>query len=351
MMSSPNNEASVSPSLAQPRPHLPLEVVATAQEMECILDYSGSQKLDYPSSTGQINCRVGFVFKVTCTDPSSGLHSLDSSYQSVVPDYAVADSDKDAMKCNVGHIVCSPCHNKLMGTVKCHLCGINVAGGYRRCHAMERLVESIRVPCPNATDGCTAMPAYCHQQNHRQACPHAPYSCPGKNCGFIGYMNAGLLDHFSGTHGWPCTTKKNGANKTCRFSVGLNNGFNFLIADLATAGEGGSAAITSSKYLFLLNVLRKPFGRAISVLLIGRKPSSKAVKCVLTFSHIASQDRKFLGSHLLQSKINVECSDLCSGVPNPDDCFQFVVPNYLLGEGNRDSAIKIKVSISIDDLE
>ncbi|TVU17732.1 hypothetical protein EJB05_33783, partial [Eragrostis curvula] len=85
-MSSPNNEASVSPSLAQPRPHLPLEVVATAQ------------KLDYPSSTGQINCRVGFVFKVTCTDPSSGLHSLDSSYQSVVPDYAVADSDKDAMK-------------------------------------------------------------------------------------------------------------------------------------------------------------------------------------------------------------------------------------------------------------
>ncbi|TVU17702.1 hypothetical protein EJB05_33753 [Eragrostis curvula] len=144
-------------------------------------------------------------------------------------------------QCNVGHVVCSPCHNKLMGTGKCHLCGINVAGG--------------------------------------------------------------------------------------------------------------SAAITSSKYLFLLNVLRKPFGRAISVLLIGRKPSSKAVKCVLTFSHIASQDRKFLGSHLLQSKINVECSDLCSGVPNPDDCFQFVVPDYLLGEGNRDSAIKIKVSISIDDLE
>ncbi|TVU17688.1 hypothetical protein EJB05_33738 [Eragrostis curvula] len=255
-------------------------------------------------------------------------------------------------QCNVGHVVCSPCHNKLMGTGKCHLCGINVAGGYRRCHAMERLVESIRVPCPNATDGCTAMPAYCHQQSHRQACPHAPYSCPGKNCGFIGYMNAGLLDHFSGTHGWPCTTKKNRANKTCRFSVGLNNnGFNFLIADLATAGEGGSATITSSKYLFLLNVLQKPLGRAISVLLIGRKPSSKAVKCVLTFSHIASEDRKFLGSHLLQSKINVECSDLCSGVPNPDDCFQFVVPDYLLGEGNRDSAIKIKVNISIDDLE
>ncbi|TVU17703.1 hypothetical protein EJB05_33754 [Eragrostis curvula] len=119
----------------------------------------------------------------------------------------------------------------------------------------------------------------------------------------------------------------------------------YVMAEDADALDCGICCLPLKPPIF------QPLGRAISVLLIGRKPSSKAVKCVLTFSHIVSEDRKFLGSHLLQSKINVECSDLSSGVPNPDDCFQFVVPDYLLGEGHRDSAIKIKVSISIGDLE
>ncbi|GJN36024.1 hypothetical protein PR202_gb24847 [Eleusine coracana subsp. coracana] len=256
-------------------------------------------------------------------------------------------------QCDVGHVVCSPCRDKLRGSGKCHLCG-TATGDYRRCHAMERLVESIRFPYPYAVHGCTAMPAYCHKQSHRQSCPHAPCRCPGKDCGFIG-SSAMLLDHFAGAHGWPCTTRTR-AGKTCRCSIRLSDGFNFLLTELSGDGEGGdhSAAIPSNKYLFLLNVARQQeVGRAISVLLVGRKPASKALKCVLTYSrrhHDDSEHQKFLGSHLLQSEINVGCWDLSTGLPSAKDCFQFIVPDFVLG-GDKENDIQVKISISVVDLE
>ncbi|GJM94628.1 hypothetical protein PR202_ga11290 [Eleusine coracana subsp. coracana] len=212
-------------------------------------------------------------------------------------------------QCDVGHVVCSPCRDKLRGSSKCH--------------------------------------------SHRQSCPHAPCRCPGKDCGFIGSLTA-LLDHFAGTHGWPCTTRTR-AGKTCRCSVRLSDGFNFLLTELTGDGEGGGrgAATPSGKYLFLLNVARQEVGRAIFVLFVGRKPATKALKCVLTYSrrhHDASGHHKFLGSHLLQSEINVECWDLSTGLPSPKDCFQFIVPDFVLGE-HKDNAIQVKISISVVDLE
>ncbi|RLN11386.1 E3 ubiquitin-protein ligase SINA-like 7 [Panicum miliaceum] len=48
-------------------------------------------------------------------------------------------------QCAVGHVVCSPCHDKLEATAKCYVCG-DATGGYQRCYAMERMVESVRVP-------------------------------------------------------------------------------------------------------------------------------------------------------------------------------------------------------------
>ncbi|TVU17763.1 hypothetical protein EJB05_33818, partial [Eragrostis curvula] len=52
--------------------------------------------------------------------------------------------------CEVGHLVCLPCRDIF------EFAGI---GDYRRCHGMERLVESVRVPCPYAAHGCTARQA------------------------------------------------------------------------------------------------------------------------------------------------------------------------------------------------
>lgn len=52
------------------------------------------------------------------------------------------------------------------------MCHIRLTGGYRWNIALERLTESIRVPCANAAHGCTATPAYYDHPDHLKACPH-----------------------------------------------------------------------------------------------------------------------------------------------------------------------------------
>jgi E3 ubiquitin-protein ligase SIAH1 len=38
--------------------------------------------------------------------------------------------------------------------------------------------------------------------------------------------------------------------------------------------------------------------------------------------------------HYQESMFEVECTDLSNGLPNPDECFQFVVPKSVLAGGN-----------------
>ena len=58
------------------------------------------------------------------------------------------------LQCAKGHVVCSLCSDRLKDAVKCHVCRVAMPGGYQRCHAMERVVDSIRMPCPHALYGC-----------------------------------------------------------------------------------------------------------------------------------------------------------------------------------------------------
>ncbi|KAF8725911.1 hypothetical protein HU200_020479 [Digitaria exilis] len=102
-------------------------------------------------------------------------------------------------QCDVGHMLCLPCHDKLKGIGKCDVCGVAVAGGYRRCHGMERLVDSLRAACPNAPYGCAATPPYHSREEHLLACPHAPRHCPVAACGFAG-STAALGDHIASAH-------------------------------------------------------------------------------------------------------------------------------------------------------
>ncbi|CAN6326726.1 unnamed protein product [Urochloa humidicola] len=95
---------------------------------------------------------------------------------------------------------------------------------------MERLVESICVPCPHAADGCAALSTYYNLDAHRQTCPHARCRCPDVACGFVGVGEA-LLEHFSGVHGWPEVTKVSIANDYRFYKLRLHDGFNFLLAD------------------------------------------------------------------------------------------------------------------------
>ncbi|RLM98060.1 hypothetical protein C2845_PM06G06810 [Panicum miliaceum] len=126
---------------------------------------------------------------------------------------------------------------------------------------MEHIVESIRFPCPNAIHGCTARTTYYDQHFHCQTCPHRPCHCPSETCGFVG-STAALLDHFNEAHGWPCTTKVKAATMNYKddddyeFKLQLHDGFNFLLADCATA-DSKQGTIHGGLYLFLLNAVRQ----------------------------------------------------------------------------------------------
>jgi E3 ubiquitin-protein ligase SIAH1 len=178
------------------------------------------------------------------------------------------------------------------------------------------------------------MAAQPSQHSHCQTCPHAPCHCPGEACSFIG-STAALLDHIAGVHGWPCTKTKAGERDTIR----LRDGFNFLLA-VGDAGDDGSQGTTTNhQWLFQLNVARQRLDRIISVLCFYPRVNAEDARLMefsLTYSNYSQVfiDRHggcLLSNHYHSSSFRVACSNLSNGLPNPDECFRFVVPNYSCG--------------------
>uniref|UniRef100_A0A0D9WCY0 RING-type E3 ubiquitin transferase n=1 Tax=Leersia perrieri TaxID=77586 RepID=A0A0D9WCY0_9ORYZ len=243
------------------------------------------------------------IFNLGCSDLADGL-----------PD----PKHRSQFLCHVGHVVCSTCRDKLAPAGKCHVCGVAVAG-YRRCHAMEKLVDSIRVACPHAAHGCPARPPYHSLDAHRLSCTHAPCHCPGKGCGIVG-STAELLDHFADEHDWPCTDVSSDHDNLAWAEVHLNDCFNFLSVD--------------HHIIIMMNMTSvPPLDRAISVLCIRPRAAAAVseMKCELKLFNDTG------GSHYQKSQFQLDCSDLADGLP--DDLkyrCQMVVPAFVAGDDNDD---------------
>nr|CDM80538.1 unnamed protein product [Triticum aestivum] len=76
-------------------------------------------------------------------------------------------------KCAVGHFVCLNCRDKLLETKENKVWGVCSRDVSTRCHDMERVVDSIIVPCSYAVHGCGDTIAYhkkrAHEEGHYQA--------------------------------------------------------------------------------------------------------------------------------------------------------------------------------------
>lgn len=203
---------------------------------------------------------------------------------------------------------------------------------------MERMVESIRVPCPNAPHDCTARLTYHGRESHSRTCSRAPYGYPGDACSLIGSAEV-VLDHFSTVHRWPCTKVSSGK----KIEILLHNGFNFLAVDFGPR-------------LLMLYVTRRLYSRSISVFCIlprtagGHRSPSEEIECELNFSRFVDPNNLRNGDqlteHYQRCKFRVGCTDLSNGLPNFGNCFQFVVHNCSLTEENKD-AIKVGARIFI----
>uniref|UniRef100_A0A0D9WCY1 RING-type E3 ubiquitin transferase n=1 Tax=Leersia perrieri TaxID=77586 RepID=A0A0D9WCY1_9ORYZ len=240
--------------------------------------------------------------------------------------------------CEVGHVVCSPCHDRMTPTPTCHVCRVPVTGGaYRRCHAMERLVSSIHVACPHAAHSFAATPPYHDLESHLDTCPHAPNChCPGDGCGFVGSTTV-LLAHFAAAvHAWPCDTRTAAAAGD---TYSLDDGFNFLRVEHHDAAGGGGG-----DRLVMLNMTREAYGRAISVLCIHPNAAAvaAAMRCEIRYEsrvgyyYGGGDDGAPWHGHVQKSVFDVGHSDLAGGLPDPKQGFQFILPSCVMpddGEG------------------
>ncbi|CAK7344123.1 unnamed protein product [Dovyalis caffra] len=98
-------------------------------------------------------------------------------------------------QCENGHTACSSCCSKLAH--KCPTCLLPI--GDNRCRAIEKVLESVRIPCANMRYGCGETITYNKKYEHDKSCFYIPCSCPIQGCDFISSSKK-LDPHLRCTH-------------------------------------------------------------------------------------------------------------------------------------------------------
>jgi E3 ubiquitin-protein ligase SIAH1 len=127
----------------------------------------------------------------------------------------------------------------------------SITGGYQRCVVLEKIMESIQIPCPNTLYGCTVKTQYIEGADHHKSCRCALCFCPEPDCDFAG-STAELLDHLTHTDNCPATEFDYGR----RFDLQIQEGLHVLYSR-----EGSD--------LFLVKFTPvPPFGIAVSIVCV-----------------------------------------------------------------------------------
>ncbi|KAL6894587.1 hypothetical protein ACP4OV_008685 [Aristida adscensionis] len=214
-------------------------------------------------------------------------------------------------QCSVGHFICWPCQDRLS---KCPLCSRTA---FERCFGMERVVESISIPCSFAKNGCNRRIPYFNIKNHEKACRHGPCFCPESGCGFTGATVA-LLDHLTVHHKWPSTAFK------------YYNQFDLHVQPgplLLNAQDGE---------VFLVNMMPvEPLGHAISLVCIKPDAAVSLHGCSVVFSC-------FTGQHQISKLSQVRSSSLSDGLPKDYFC---IVPHS--SDGGSDFMLRTTIDTSL----
>lgn len=87
-------------------------------------------------------------------------------------------------QCPNGHTLCSSCKTKLENL--CPTCRHEL--GDIRCLVLEKVAESLELPCRFQLLGCRGIFPYYSKLKHEKNCKHRPYACPyaGADCSFTG---------------------------------------------------------------------------------------------------------------------------------------------------------------------
>ncbi|XP_077251313.1 E3 ubiquitin-protein ligase SINAT5-like [Tasmannia lanceolata] len=87
-------------------------------------------------------------------------------------------------QCHNGHTLCSTCKSRVHN--RCPTCRQEL--GDIRCLALEKVAESLELPCKYHTHGCPGIFPYYSKLKHEAQCNFRPYTCPyaGSECSVVG---------------------------------------------------------------------------------------------------------------------------------------------------------------------
>jgi E3 ubiquitin-protein ligase SIAH1 len=102
-----------------------------------------------------------------------------------------------SVQCPNGHTLCSCC--KLRVHNRCPTCRYEL--GNIRCLALEKVAESLELPCRFQSLGCPDIFPYYSKLKHESQCTFRPYNCPyaGSECSVKGDI-AWLVAHLRDEH-------------------------------------------------------------------------------------------------------------------------------------------------------
>lgn len=88
------------------------------------------------------------------------------------------------LQCHNGHTLCSTCKTRVHN--RCPTCRQEL--GDIRCLALEKVAESLELPCKYCSLGCPEIFPYYSKLKHEAVCNFRPYNCPyaGSDCSVVG---------------------------------------------------------------------------------------------------------------------------------------------------------------------
>jgi len=88
------------------------------------------------------------------------------------------------LQCHNGHTLCSTCKTRVHN--RCPTCRQEL--GDIRCLALEKVAESLELPCKYYSLGCPEIFPYYSKLKHETVCNFRPYNCPyaGSECSVVG---------------------------------------------------------------------------------------------------------------------------------------------------------------------
>uniref|UniRef100_I1NCM1 RING-type E3 ubiquitin transferase n=1 Tax=Glycine max TaxID=3847 RepID=I1NCM1_SOYBN len=100
-------------------------------------------------------------------------------------------------QCHNGHTLCSTCKTRVHN--RCPTCRQEL--GDIRCLALEKIAESLELPCRYISLGCPEIFPYYSKLKHEAICNFRPYNCPyaGSDCSVVGDIPC-LVAHLRDDH-------------------------------------------------------------------------------------------------------------------------------------------------------